>query len=433
MTRSGGRSADRRARCRWHASGAGATSSCGTPRGSSRSGRSSATRWRCGCRSQRDRRNALGVARPQGAQPGPQGREERLHGRGRRRRTARRLLQGVRAQHARPGHAGLRPPLLRRGACARFPTTRACSSCAWPASPSPRPSPSAGATALEVPWASSLRAHAAQVAEHAAVLGDAAVGGAAGLHGRSISAARRRTRARSTSRNSGAPSRRSWRGSTWGSPAMCRTRARRTRSSGRRLPCGSTCRFHWRPRLDRPSSGTSREGGQVGRCRAGPVPDARRVAGRRVPHGHRLPQHPGAHGNGKRAADTGLVWALLWLAGYGDLGVPLFFVISGYCISAAADRARRHDHPVRTYFIRRFRRIYPPLWAVIAASILFFVAVDYVAWPGLLSSCPLAAAASLVVQRLAVGRQSHADRDLAAPLRRRAAWPLSRAGMDALL
>ena len=63
-----------------------------------------------------DRRSAVVVTRPQGAQSGPQGREERLHGRGRRRRTARRLLQGVRAQHARPGHAGLRSPVLRRGA-----------------------------------------------------------------------------------------------------------------------------------------------------------------------------------------------------------------------------------------------------------------------------------------------------------------------------
>ena len=63
-------------------------------------------------------------------------------------------------------------------------------------------------------------------------------------------------------------------------------------------------------------------------------------------------------------------------------------MISGYCISAAADRARRHDHPVRTYFLRRFRRIYPPLWVVIAASILFFLVVDYVVWPGLLSARP---------------------------------------------
>jgi peptidoglycan/LPS O-acetylase OafA/YrhL len=86
--------------------------------------------------------------------------------------------------------------------------------------------------------------------------------------------------------------------------------------------------------------------------------------------------------------DVGVTGALLWLASYGNLGVPIFFVISGYCISAAADRARRHGHPARTYFLRRFRRIYPPLWAVIAGLILFFLVVDYVAWPGLLSSLP---------------------------------------------
>jgi peptidoglycan/LPS O-acetylase OafA/YrhL len=93
-------------------------------------------------------------------------------------------------------------------------------------------------------------------------------------------------------------------------------------------------------------------------------------------------------GTPSASADTGVIWAFLWLARYGNLGVPLFFVISGYCIAAAADRARRHDHAVRTYFVRRFRRIYPPLWAVIAASVLFFLVVDYVLWPGLLSNFP---------------------------------------------
>jgi len=93
-------------------------------------------------------------------------------------------------------------------------------------------------------------------------------------------------------------------------------------------------------------------------------------------------------GTSAASADTGLTGALLWLASYGNLGVPLFFVISGYCISAAADRARRHGHPVRTYFVRRFRRIYPPLWAVIAVSVLFFLVVDYMVWPGLLSTFP---------------------------------------------
>src|SRR3954454_448248 len=45
-----------------------------------------------------------------------------------------------------------------------------------------------------------------------------------------------------------------------------------------------------------------------------------------------------------------------------NVGVALFFVISGYCIAAAADNSRvRRDH-IGTYFVRRFRRIYPPYW-----------------------------------------------------------------------
>src|SRR5262245_59812438 len=54
------------------------------------------------------------------------------------------------------------------------------------------------------------------------------------------------------------------------------------------------------------------------------------------------------------------VAARLWL------GVPMFFVISGYCISAAVDSYRRRGSSVGTYFVRRFKRIFPPYWAVLA-------------------------------------------------------------------
>jgi len=57
-----------------------------------------------------------------------------------------------------------------------------------------------------------------------------------------------------------------------------------------------------------------------------------------------------------------LAAARLWV------GVPVFFVISGYCIAAAAESARRHPHPARRFFTRRFRRIYPPLWAFLALT-----------------------------------------------------------------
>ena len=49
--------------------------------------------------------------------------------------------------------------------------------------------------------------------------------------------------------------------------------------------------------------------------------------------------------------------------------MPVFFVISGYCISATIEVARRRPRPLGTYFGRRFRRIYPPYWC------LLFIAV----------------------------------------------------------
>ncbi len=50
------------------------------------------------------------------------------------------------------------------------------------------------------------------------------------------------------------------------------------------------------------------------------------------------------------------------------VGVPVFFVISGYCIAAAAESARGRPHPCRSFFTRRFRRIYPPLWVFLGIT-----------------------------------------------------------------
>lgn len=60
-----------------------------------------------------------------------------------------------------------------------------------------------------------------------------------------------------------------------------------------------------------------------------------------------------------------------------NVGVALFFVISGYCIAAAADNARRKDSSTAEYFVRRFRRIYPPYWIIVMFSIALFFLVDY--------------------------------------------------------
>lgn len=51
-----------------------------------------------------------------------------------------------------------------------------------------------------------------------------------------------------------------------------------------------------------------------------------------------------------------------------SMGVPIFFVISGYCISATADSTRRKAAPVRLYFWRRLRRIFPPFWIFLALA-----------------------------------------------------------------
>jgi peptidoglycan/LPS O-acetylase OafA/YrhL len=50
------------------------------------------------------------------------------------------------------------------------------------------------------------------------------------------------------------------------------------------------------------------------------------------------------------------------------IGVPLFFVISGYCVTASADAARRRPQPGALFFRRRFRRIYPPYWVWLAIA-----------------------------------------------------------------
>jgi peptidoglycan/LPS O-acetylase OafA/YrhL len=59
------------------------------------------------------------------------------------------------------------------------------------------------------------------------------------------------------------------------------------------------------------------------------------------------------------------------LLSFGWLGVPMFFVISGYCISATCDSTIRQKRNLRSFFYRRFRRIYPPYWiCLLTTSIL---------------------------------------------------------------
>lgn len=68
---------------------------------------------------------------------------------------------------------------------------------------------------------------------------------------------------------------------------------------------------------------------------------------------------------------TGLTAVVFAVVGKFWIGVPLFFVISGYCITASADELRRRNGAARHFFWRRFRRIYPPYWAAFALTALF--------------------------------------------------------------
>ncbi|MDB5348588.1 MAG: putative acyltransferase [Schlesneria sp.] len=61
------------------------------------------------------------------------------------------------------------------------------------------------------------------------------------------------------------------------------------------------------------------------------------------------------------------------------VGVQIFFVISGYCISATVEGFGRRNSSVLRYFSRRFWRIYPPYWSLfilmwIAVTLLEFAA-----------------------------------------------------------
>jgi len=53
------------------------------------------------------------------------------------------------------------------------------------------------------------------------------------------------------------------------------------------------------------------------------------------------------------------------------IGVPIFFVISGYCIMATLDsRRRRGADGLGEYVSRRFWRIYPPYWIALSLSVI---------------------------------------------------------------
>ena len=76
---------------------------------------------------------------------------------------------------------------------------------------------------------------------------------------------------------------------------------------------------------------------------------------------------------------------LHWLLKHFWVGVPIFFVISGYCIMASVRSMQNKQGSTLTFFQKRFRRIYPPLWG----GLLFATGVWFLAnqWPAVKANC----------------------------------------------
>lgn len=66
-----------------------------------------------------------------------------------------------------------------------------------------------------------------------------------------------------------------------------------------------------------------------------------------------------------------------------NVGVPIFFVISGYCIMATLDARRRNGDGLGVYVWRRLHRIYPPYWVALLISALVIGLGERFVWPGL--------------------------------------------------
>jgi peptidoglycan/LPS O-acetylase OafA/YrhL len=85
---------------------------------------------------------------------------------------------------------------------------------------------------------------------------------------------------------------------------------------------------------------------------------------------------------GAQSGDT-LIHANIWpVVQHGYLGVQLFFVISGYCITAALYGAMNKPHPFRYFVRRRLRRIFPPYWAsIVLVVVLGFATIAVLKTP----------------------------------------------------
>jgi len=74
---------------------------------------------------------------------------------------------------------------------------------------------------------------------------------------------------------------------------------------------------------------------------------------------------------------------LMYVATLMYVAVPIFFVISGYGISASVQSMIGRENAVKTFFKRRIRRVYPPLWIATLVMAVLFIGADALGWKAL--------------------------------------------------
>lgn len=75
---------------------------------------------------------------------------------------------------------------------------------------------------------------------------------------------------------------------------------------------------------------------------------------------------------------------------FGQLGVQMFFVISGYCIAAAAASSLQRDHGPVAFAQARLRRIFPTYWAAMVLTAALSLAAGFAVSAHLVHSSVLA-------------------------------------------
>jgi peptidoglycan/LPS O-acetylase OafA/YrhL len=141
---------------------------------------------------------------------------------------------------------------------------------------------------------------------------------------------------------------------------------------------GLPARTNAEPRLRPSPESMVREAENLTQLRAGgsPPPDERATKHRHEAGNARLPYLPGL--DGLRAIAVGAVLlyhaGVSWLPG-GFLGVEVFFVISGYLITAILLSEWRETGGIdlRTFWIRRARRLLPALYLLILVALAYAV------------------------------------------------------------